>query len=165
MDVVLNSQQLSVHEMEKYDFSGHLFVFFHQAHMASTSGLTWDPLTRLLLFLFLFRLSHIPNYVGKYSQSLSLEGAGNLIFFLRAAVEGAFAPFLLGIAIFAQIWQAPYHSTSNLAQVLDGNSSLPFPREFQFWIHSESLLMVGDLSVALLAAVLSTVAYPSQVSV
>ena len=160
MDVVFNPAQLSSHEMQKYDLSGHLFIFFHQASLLTTKAKSEEPLTRLLFFLLLFRLSHIPEHVRVYAQALSLEGTGKVKFFLKAALEGALGPFLLGMALFFRVWKAPFGITSVLAGVWDRTLAMPLPPEFEVWLHSESLLAVGDLCVALTVAVFCTGAYP-----
>ncbi|OWA50905.1 hypothetical protein BV898_15406 [Hypsibius exemplaris] len=159
MDIVFNSQTLS---SQKYDFSGHLFVFFHQANITASTEKSSDPLTRLLLFLFLFRLSNIPEHVRSYSQSLSLDGAGELKFYLKSTLEGAVAPFLLGVALFLQVWRAPFGLTTVLVQIWERNLTLLFPPEFEMWIHSEALMAVGDLLVALVVAAFCVAAYPCQ---
>ncbi|GAU95055.1 hypothetical protein RvY_06736 [Ramazzottius varieornatus] len=164
VDVILTSPQLSAQEMQRFDFSGHLFVFAYQGNLlvdpANSSSI--DPLTRLLAFLLLYRLAQIPDHVRAYSHAISVEGTGPRQYYARALIEGAITPCLLGLALLPRVWRVTNAPTDLLSAVWNRNISTGFPAEFELWLHSETLFSAGDLVVAVIVAGLSTIAYPRQ---
>lgn len=163
MGVILTPSQMQIHDMQKYDLSGHLLVFAFQASLLSFGHLSnWDPLYRLVCFLLLFRLSKIQEYTASHSQMLSMEGTGQWRYYIQAVFEGAVAPFCLGLALFLRIWRVPSDPTLLATSVWEQKLTLMFPADFELFFHAEGLLLVGDLSVGMFIGILNTIGYPAH---
>ncbi|XP_055337830.1 uncharacterized protein LOC129587904 [Paramacrobiotus metropolitanus] len=164
LDVVLTPGQAQMQEMQKYDLSGHLLVFIFQSRILAALPVKgdWTPLLRLIGFLVLFRLPKLVEYTRNFTNVQSLDATGTWRYYLQAVFQGTIAPLGLGVALFTRSWRAPLHLRRLASLVWEQTLPIQFAVEFELWLHTEVVLLLGDLLLEAATALLSLPGYAAH---